>query len=1386
MARPKILADSATGTDNVSAANCSGAGPGTALTVTDATTDAVDGTTVTLPNMDLTNVLTDGTHAVYLHTTTSGNRRWSRITAKANSGTATAQVTVANAYALSLGPIGAAIGGKLATFSSASSALLINQPAAAQGDAMGGWIMEMASGHTETSAAQLTFDRQGSSTDGPIILRGAPGAATRPVMTFSNNGTSIALNQNGLQIHNFDMKNSSATKGSTLAINIGSAINHVVVKGIRVDDQTNYYQNGISVNGAGAIVRDSSLGYCASSGITIVNVSTATIINCQIHHCTSHGIVYNGTSQPTGARISGNTIWANTGDGISCTYSGTSNKPSEIFENVINGNSSDGIQFTATAITDCAYTSTCIESNHITNNASGYALNFSGGAAITNLALESVCFQIRCNNNYGNIALSNLTLTIDEGTRGLDPGYTDSANGNFSQGVNCKALGYPNGLTLAVGTYSITYNYVDIGIQRIEVGVYPTRVVVGRTAELPSFIFTSYTHTTANRTAAPVVVAATPIQAITVQQNIPFSYISHGSTTISSGITPVPFVRPPLLLSPVFITPNEFPFPGISSSYSNGTALLNVPSNRLVRGSTPPPDISQIEGIAYWVTNRTVTFTKPPLSVSARQSVPPSYPFAGRSFSYSNATALLNVPSTRFVLGKTILPDLSQIEGIATWTVPSIPPNTPIYVVYGGETVPTDFPSSGSALSKTGVLPVPFVKPPLPVPPRPVVETVPIPFPSNGYIVSSSGVIPVALVRPPLPWSPIRQRVPDHFPEPGSTQARKVQADIGYSLPYFGGTTGNTAVASLTLYPPVPITGKTIVVAVSMFRGAGAPTCTVTDSANNPYTQIGTYQPSASVQEAMGLFYAHNISPPTWIKITPNNPSTINAGVHEFQKDYLHVYTQSANGSSAVPDCGLLQVYGRYNLLFSIMRFGAASLLTATPGEIHTETDYDTGYIDSNGVNNFSLCCEYKEGVLPPAQGSWTLSESTSWSCIGASFRPVYLQAPGSAPVPFPVPAPTQSIRLQSGIWLLNPISPPLFLGQAPNALSLANPNCDGIVLRQMWKELQPTPGVGGFDWTYLDGAIATVLAAHRAVKLDLLVGIYCPDWVYEYGAESFNFIPGYFGFLPDNTVHSMPVPWDPGFQALLTVLAREVATRYALDGSVVAITYGGFCSLTGESYFPAHVAIDHPSDTVGTSITNPTGHSIPYTWDTTNDLINWQARGYTRTKMYDAFIDIQNIWDHYFPNCMRSYQMHSQAFPPIDQNGVRIVPTSLKFDFEIVQMIADRIVASGSPVAMQNDGWTLGFISSYVAAADALGVRTGYQELRNESPSMSAANFQTMINQALAAGAEFLEFYRFDLNFADYQAILGALHVSFSPRPFQFVTDLYTPVVNIRGKAGG
>jgi hypothetical protein len=145
MAYPTILFDSATGTDS----NASGAGPTVAILSSSASTDSA-GLVVTMPSANLSDVATDGSHAIYIQG--EGIRS---ITATADSGLSTANVTVSTAFTGSLTSQSAAIGGvRQYLFGSTKSEI--------ESSCEGGWTLSLAAGHAESyinvAEALVTFN----------------------------------------------------------------------------------------------------------------------------------------------------------------------------------------------------------------------------------------------------------------------------------------------------------------------------------------------------------------------------------------------------------------------------------------------------------------------------------------------------------------------------------------------------------------------------------------------------------------------------------------------------------------------------------------------------------------------------------------------------------------------------------------------------------------------------------------------------------------------------------------------------------------------------------------------------------------------------------------------------------------------------------------------------------------------------------------------------------------------------------------------------------------------------------------------------------------------------------------------------------------------------
>lgn len=451
---PTILVDSATGSDTAA----SGAGPTTAITGAACVTDGA-GTVVTIDGSpDLSGVAVDGTAVIFLADTAAGARNFGRITAADNTAKT---VTVDTAFAAA-DTDACAIGGKRASIGGTTSIKLFSNNSAA-GDALPGWIVEMQSGHTETLSAAYILRRAGNQTDGLIELRGTLGAATKPILTFSNNGAAIQAPTGigFLRIANFELRNSNATKTASVAMSLGTGTD-IIMDSMVISHASNNFWKGLLTGGANQVLTGSDIRNTANISIDLQS-SGATIFGNYLRDAGTHAIAMaSGTSNTS---IQGNVIYSPATDGINipATISVTRNR---IVQNTIDSAGSDAIDIA----NDLEAREGLILINNILSNSGAYGINFNGA---TQAALIGAGAVILNNAFYGNTTNpTDITgFTGTGATSGTDPAYTAAANDNFAIGSGLASKGYPLGGSAFVGGSSATYSYVDPGAaQRVPSG----------------------------------------------------------------------------------------------------------------------------------------------------------------------------------------------------------------------------------------------------------------------------------------------------------------------------------------------------------------------------------------------------------------------------------------------------------------------------------------------------------------------------------------------------------------------------------------------------------------------------------------------------------------------------------------------------------------------------------------------------------------------------------------------------------------------------------------------------------------------------------------------------------------------------------------------------
>lgn len=280
MAEPTIHFNPSTGSDTAA----SGAGPGdgttggSAVTGTAAAhTNGAGSTTITLTNTpDLSAVLTDGSHALWLNT--ASGRQWSKITGK-DDGADT--VTVADSFNIGSGSaVDYAIGGKRNTIEDADSRQLF-------ADAKPAWTIDLEDG-TYTLTSVINWGVSGDGT-GPITVLSS--TATRATITSATSGIDLFRN-NGFSFWRYKhlkFTHTGATRGEAISPNnIQHRLDVVdcVVDGCLTLSDGDFGANYSWLN---LNVIDTEIRNCTGTGLTNFS-GRVFLLNCYIHDNASHGI----------------------------------------------------------------------------------------------------------------------------------------------------------------------------------------------------------------------------------------------------------------------------------------------------------------------------------------------------------------------------------------------------------------------------------------------------------------------------------------------------------------------------------------------------------------------------------------------------------------------------------------------------------------------------------------------------------------------------------------------------------------------------------------------------------------------------------------------------------------------------------------------------------------------------------------------------------------------------------------------------------------------------------------------------------------------------------------------------------------------------------------
>ena len=289
--------------------------------------------------------------------------------------------------------------------------------------------------------------------------------------------------------------------------------------------------------------------------------------------------------------------------------------------------------------------------------------------------------------------------------------------------------------------------------------------------------------------------------------------------------------------------------------------------------------------------------------------------------------------------------------------------------------------------------------------------------------------------------------------------------------------------------------------------------------------------------------------------------------------------------------------------------------------------------------------------------------------------------------------------------------------------------------MRATWKTLEPADGT--FDWSEIDTAIATAQVNGKKISISVVPGVQTPAWLWTEGARAFNYVWDQGYSYPYCTVVSLPVPWDPVYEAKWGAFVAAFGARYDSNPTVSHVKLTGVNGPSQETSLPG---------TVNEIINN--GQCTGY-----DDVQNWINLGYTRTLVEGAWQQFAADFSTAFPHKQFAEMFNPCGLPPIDENGA-VIPDE-ECDYQGVTDILNYGIDDyglGRFIG-QNNALTATAICG-VIVSDADFIDTGYQELEPLGSGFAAA-----ATLAISDNAMFLEIYESDLTDSSNQSAITTAH---------------------------
>ncbi len=284
--------------------------------------------------------------------------------------------------------------------------------------------------------------------------------------------------------------------------------------------------------------------------------------------------------------------------------------------------------------------------------------------------------------------------------------------------------------------------------------------------------------------------------------------------------------------------------------------------------------------------------------------------------------------------------------------------------------------------------------------------------------------------------------------------------------------------------------------------------------------------------------------------------------------------------------------------------------------------------------------------------------------------------------------------NVAQGIYVTN------YMGKPISPDIPARPEVAGLFLRYAWSDLQPTATT--WDWSLLDGDFAAAKANGKGVILAIGAGDATPAWVFKAGGGTaqgvdFTIVAG-GGAAANCNPMTIPLPWDPAYQATLEIMIKGVKAHLVSTGYLAQVVQ---VKITGINQSTVELRLPTGDGTVRAKSGCPESNAIA----------TWQSMGYKPSVLVAAYQKIALLWKYHFnTQQLATPVIPSDSFPDLDDNSQPI-----KRDLALDQIVRWSIANLGPNFGV-NYAALRDSVGTPLDVYKPLGAKIGYQASEKET----------------------------------------------------------------------